>query len=333
MHHSTFLKRTTHVVLALITLFLLTACLPADGGEEAADITPEVFVFPGEQETRLIHEEKIPQDNCNGSTETFHTVTKSHTVLYALEVGTGFTVNAHGEVGIPGVGQVGIGGEVANTYNVTYGREETISRSVTVGAEKGTHMQHTIQHFEIWEKGEVLVIVGGVDQRIPYAFRRDFSIEAVAPANLGCSTNTVQESDTNTATQPELPVVEVTSPQRYISEENLPDGTFMSVTVPVGEIHAMTSGPICVAEVCLPGGEDRGSVVIFLPGATYNVTGLVPKWNWHGAYYATPEQWRVIADQMVGDMRNPDNCSGGDGCSIVDVLVVSPDGVVEQYQE
>jgi hypothetical protein len=45
----------------------------------------------------------------------------------------------------------------------------------------------------------------------------------------------------------------------------------MTISVDAGEIRAVTAGKICVAGVCLPGGTDRGSVVILLSSTTYEI--------------------------------------------------------------
>ncbi len=112
------------------------------------------------------------------------------------------------------------------------------------------------------------------------------------------------------------------------------DGTW-DVAVDNGEIHVWTSGPVCVAGVCLPGGETRGSVVLMLPSEQpYLLTGLVPGANWHGEYLVpNNEQWQELADDRVNSMRLKGNCTDGLSCSIVDVLVVGPDGIVHQYFE
>ena len=191
MYYSPSFRRLVHFVVCLAILLLIASCTSSGDGEV---VSAKIEVFTGQQDRRLISEEKITQDNCSGSAETSQTVTRSHTILYSLEVGTGFSVNTSGEVGVPGIGQVGVGSEIASYYSVSYGGEDTVSRAVTVAAKEGTNMQHTIQHFEVWEQGEVLIIVGDVTQRLPYSFRRDFSIEAVAPANLGCSTPPTEDA-------------------------------------------------------------------------------------------------------------------------------------------
>jgi hypothetical protein len=109
-----------------------------------------------------------------------------------------YTVSANGDVGIPGIGSVGVGTEVARKYGVTYGQEQRLSRSVTVSAKEGTNMVHTIQQYEYWETGEVVISVGNQNLRLPYSFRRDFGIELVNSRNEdNCPTNP-------TAVQPTL---------------------------------------------------------------------------------------------------------------------------------
>lgn len=106
----------------------------------------------------------------------------------------------------------------------------------------------------------------------------------------------------------------------------------MEITVNSGEIHAVTAGTIRVAGVSLPGGQDRGSVVILLPPATYHITELTPTWNWHGAFRLEPNGWGALADVLAAQQMIPGTCSGTNGCSFVDVLVVGPDGLISQYE-
>ena len=176
------------VLMALLSVSaFLAACQPGPVEPSIAEApTPEVFVFPGPTEEILISTEDIPQNNCDGSAEKSDTVEKSHTVLRTLELGTGITVDAGGQAGIPGVGQVGVGVTVANHYNVSYGSQDTVTRPTHVAAAAGTNILHTIRQYEIWETGEILVSVAGVNERISYRFRKDFGMETLPPANLGC---------------------------------------------------------------------------------------------------------------------------------------------------
>lgn len=124
------------------------------------------------------------------------------------------------------------------------------------------------------------------------------------------------------------------SPQRFLSEIGIPNGTSLTVTVDVGTIHVITSGPVCVDDMCLSGGERRGSVVILLPRAVpYTLTNLVPTQNWHGAYYAIEEQWQILAEVTIAGMQMPGNCTGGFPCTVIDVLVIGSEGIVAQYTE
>lgn len=178
-------KRSIALVALLFILGSLAACVP---GSEVTSIAeaPEVFVFPASTDPRLISTEDIPQNNCDGSAEASQTVERSHTVLRTLELGTGISVDAGGRAGIPGIGEVGVGAAVASHYQVNYGSQDTVTRSVTVAAKEGTNILHTIRQYEIWETGEILISAGGMNQRIPYSFRKDFSMEALPPANIGC---------------------------------------------------------------------------------------------------------------------------------------------------
>lgn len=174
------------LLIVLLILAGVTAACGVTPGEPVVMQGPEVFVFPMATEEVLISSEDILQNNCDGSAEASDTIERSHTVLRTLELGTGITVDAGGRAGIPGIGEVGIGAAVASHYQVSYGTEETVTRSVTVAAKEGTSIQHTVRQFEVWETGEILVSAGGANQQIPYRFRKDFSMERLPPANLGC---------------------------------------------------------------------------------------------------------------------------------------------------
>ncbi|PIE82101.1 MAG: hypothetical protein CSA11_01660 [Chloroflexi bacterium] len=162
----------------LFLILIITAC-GSNGNGEGEEVSngavSQIFIFPGEQEKRLISQETIPQNNCNGKAEISQTIERSHAVLYTLELGSGIKVEADGH-------------------------------ALTVAAPPQTHIQHTLQQYEI--------------------------------------------------------------------------------------------------------------------------TGLNPTWNWHGDYYGSPAQAEVLVDELVRQQKIPGTCSDGDGCSVVDVLIVDPDGVV-----
>ena len=161
-----------YLLLFIVSLLVLTGCGGNEGEEVAEGPAPQIFVFPGEQEKVHISQEVIDLPNCTGNAESSQEVTRAHTVQYTLNLGSEITVSADGRAGIPRVGEVGVGAAVAANYNVGYGHSETVSRAQTVAAAPASHMQHTIQQFEIWEAGEVLIVVGDINQRLPYSFRR-----------------------------------------------------------------------------------------------------------------------------------------------------------------
>jgi len=179
-------KRRTSLVALILVLFLTAACSPSSPPDAPAPSTLEVFVFPGQTEKHLISVEEIPLNNCDGRAELSASIERSYRVARTLELSPGMTVDDSGQAGIPGVGQVGIGAAVANNSQINYGSQDTVTRSVTVVAREGTNILHTIHQYEIWEAGEVLVVADGVNHRFPYRFRKDFSIETLPPASLGC---------------------------------------------------------------------------------------------------------------------------------------------------
>lgn len=197
-----FTSRRLGIVALVGALLLAAACTPTTQVPDVAlgpSRTPEVFIFPGETEKILISTEDIPQNNCDGSAEMSQEVERSYTVRRTLDLGTQITVDASGQAGIPGVGQVGVGVAVANFYQVSYGSEDAVARAVVVKAKEGTSILHTIRQYEIWETGNLLISVAGVNQQFPYRFRKDFSMETLPPANIGCPGQAVQPSPADAA--------------------------------------------------------------------------------------------------------------------------------------
>lgn len=72
---------------------------------------------------------------------------------------------------------------------------------------------------------------------------------------------------------------------RILSDGAAPENSaHLTVSVPEGTVHVITGGPLCVESVCLPGGEERGSVLILLPrGRPYEIGSLIPNQNWRAS--------------------------------------------------
>lgn len=113
-----------------------------------------------------------------------YTLERSYTVSRIVELGTGITVKAGGQAGVPGVGQVEVGAAVASHYNVSYGAEETVTRSITMAAEKGTNILYTVRQYQVWENGNL--VIAGTQTPISYRFLKDVGMETLPPTNVGC---------------------------------------------------------------------------------------------------------------------------------------------------
>lgn len=71
---------------------------------------------------------------------------------------------------------MGLGAAIATKLGHSYGSTEDISRSMTVKASPGTHVEHLVRLQEIWEVGTAKVIVNNQEALVPFNFRSDFSI-------------------------------------------------------------------------------------------------------------------------------------------------------------
>ncbi len=136
-----------------------------------------------------LSEEVIPQNNCRGNSPVSNLVERSRTISRSAELGGGATISGSGEVGVPGIGGVQVGAEIAATYNTSYGEEETVSRNITLTAKEGSSLNHRVRQYELWRSGEVVISVGDDElARYPYEFRTDFGLELVDVQPIDCST-------------------------------------------------------------------------------------------------------------------------------------------------
>jgi len=120
------------------------------------------------------------------------------------------------------------------------------------------------------------------------------------------------------------------------------NGKEWNTDVAPDEIEVFTGGPASINGVELSGGAERGSVVILLPDpykqevTHYTVKNVIPGSNWHGSFrpLADPSletTWKLLAEDRVKAMQVAPNCTDGNGCGVVDVLVVSGERVVKQW--
>jgi hypothetical protein len=218
-------KAWQHSITLLFLALFITACgAPSDTlSSNAPGISPVVQVASSGKppEKIMILPESIPLDNCNGSSEVSFTIQRSRAILHTLDLGAQIAVDARGSAGIPEFGQVQIGAEVATHYNVTYGEQETIARSLTIGARPGTNILHHIQQVEYWETGTVIISAAGHSVNLPYRFRTDFGVEFLNSERGTCP------SDTN---PPEPPPGQESVPT---TQQNQPSPIASAPTVPV----------------------------------------------------------------------------------------------------
>lgn len=224
------------LVLLTTLIVLATACAtpeqPAGIAQTTTTAIPatapkpiiQVIPYKGAVKDRVIFTEEISQNNCGNSRDLPHSVDRSQTVAYTLEVGGGVTVNVDGTIsaGLPGDLadiEVSVGAEVAAQYGVSYGKEETFSKSLTVVTEAGSNRQFTIRHIELWETGELVITIGEWQQRYPYKFRRGFGLEQVDSRDLGCPTPTVEPTGTP---PPEPPLTPTRRPPTTTPTPTLP---------------------------------------------------------------------------------------------------------------
>jgi len=140
----------------------------------------------------------------------------------------------------------------------------------------------------------------------------------------------------------ETPETNDTLPEPYESEGGVPyTGVTWTTDVAPKEIEVYTCGPARVAGVELSGGENRGSVIIVLPSTKvvhYTIADVIAGSGWHGAYsfehQPSETDWQALVNNRVAAMKKAPNCAAGNGCSIVDILVIGPGPlVVDQWTE
>jgi hypothetical protein len=290
---------------------------------------------------RETNTQTITTNNCDGlspTTQVARSLSTEQITTFDVQASAGSIIKG---AAIPQILESQLEAEIRAGIRKDYGQSYQQDISVDLLTDPGTANEHTITWNDVKINGSMEVVF--LDAVAELLFQRTIGLELANRTStplVGICDNIIIPFAQQTLTKISPPsststpvVVEVTYPQLFFTEETIPEDTFMTITVNDGEIHAMTSGTICVAAVCLPGGTDRGSVVVFLPKATYHVTGLIPRWNWHGAYHARTEQWEIIATQLSGEQKIPGTCSDGDGCSVVDVVVIGPNGIVAQYQD
>ncbi|MCI0561680.1 MAG: hypothetical protein MN733_24590 [Nitrososphaera sp.] len=336
----------TRLLFALIhwclVVLLVSACTatPISDPESLAQATPEVNIqgdTPGKEEVQTIE-----LDNCGGKADATRVEQRTQSVDVTISTEVAGKIGASVEV---------VSAEV----------QAAVGLAITPGSERSTSIQlvappDTRMVFElVWVGNEQIGVVQNIrNSDVPVAFRSFLptDVRIRSQSDIGCSGSSTPQPVFEPTATPSVTQPYSTLPSQTIPAFNICDGvsaypgffqaedrippsgiSTMEIVVRAGEIHAITAGTISVAGISLYGGQDRGSVVVLLPSATYNVTDLNPTFNWHGVFHLEPNEWQSLADVLAAQQMIPGTCSDGDGCSIVDVLVVGPNGKVSQYEK
>lgn len=214
------LNHFARLILILITFGLVGCNISAS--RPPSDVTQipvlsspvpslEIISSGTEPIKKIDFSEKINQDNRGGSLEITQSFERSRIIRYTIDLGSEISVNANGEAVLPVVGKIAVGTEVAARYGVSYGKEDSISRSVEVKAAQGTYIRHTISHVEFWETGTIRITADNQIIEIPYQFRRDFGLDvksenlAFIDSPLTASTSTITVQPTSITATSVLP--------------------------------------------------------------------------------------------------------------------------------
>ncbi len=183
-------RQISLVILFLAVWMLASAC----GNTTAAPATPDtqVILTIGEltPEYRTVTFDVHKQNNCGGNSTATYKYEQIRSVLHSMTVEGGFTVNANGEVGVPGTG-LKLGAELALRMGQTYGTESSVARSLELSAKPGTYVEHKINLQEVWQKGIARAGLKAATYEIPFSYRSDFALELVESKELPCPTPAV----------------------------------------------------------------------------------------------------------------------------------------------
>lgn len=182
--------------------------------------------------------QSIPVNNCGGTGSATNEIARSRTFLRTAELGLGITGNTQGEFGIPNVGNVQIGVEIAQEYGLTYGTEDTNTRGLVVETAASSNIEYDIRLYDLFQTGEVRVTVDGAIIGVyPYKFRVGSGISLVNSRKIDCAstqpaaTSTIQTDSTvvASASSPTPIATQVTVP----AETNTPSSLATETVQPV----------------------------------------------------------------------------------------------------
>ncbi len=195
-------------VLILLASMLFSACAtdtpPQIADTESSNVVLEIGELTPDyvNSSRDVHK----QNNCGGNSEVTYQYEQARSIQHIVTVGIDAVVNAKGQVGIPG-NTVELGASLALKLGQSYGESESVSRSLTLKAQPGTNMEHTINLIEVWQTGTAQATFNGETYEIPFRYRSDFALELDQSVALSCEDATASPPESN---DDELPAEAVT---------------------------------------------------------------------------------------------------------------------------
>ncbi|MBK9926634.1 MAG: hypothetical protein IPP66_15265 [Anaerolineales bacterium] len=295
----------------ILFILIVTSCnTPTPSSPNGSNPNVSIEVQVTGSESRDIGTETISQQNCTGNAEVENTVEKSRTIEYVIELQNGASVNANGQVGFAGT-DIELGATVATQLGHAYGTSETISRSITVKAKSGTHIQHVIRQMEVWKVGQAKISVGAQQTIIPFKFPSDFAIELAESNQVICDNNGTTNNTDPQPTAPQ-PTVEIVIPDTP-TPENISYDTAPDSILSVGEVWTTNGLSVQLRDAQFKFGDEMdlyfeftnntGKTLFFNFNEANHVTlkddkGKVYTWNYTYQQDVVLENGRTYSEQV-----------------------------------
>ena len=158
-----------------IFLFFLAACGSAY----------DVDLGTMSTETEYVDEDTYRQNNCGGNRDAGYTYEQNRTVTHDIQFGGEYATNTGGSFKIDGVG-VDLGKHVAANFSQTYGKSESVSRTISLSTAPGTCLEHRIQIKDVWKTGTAIITIGGNEYPVEYRYRQGFQLEQEGSEPCSC---------------------------------------------------------------------------------------------------------------------------------------------------
>ncbi len=231
----------------LILTVTLSACLPATPTTQIIQDseTNNVHVIVTNPTETLIDTEDFNLPNCGGTSELNQTLGTQASVTKSVTIGANATIKGGGEAEIPALAKLELAIEVEGAYQNTYESANSRLDTISMQAEKGTHVIYTIGWYEQTYSSLVEYSSNGQVYEAPYIYK--LRIPKIENSNNeSCPTNSNGETTNNNPTaipQAQLPSNSTETPTwSFFLEYHFPAGFWSPGT------HQYTFSTICTNE-------------------------------------------------------------------------------------